>query len=191
MSAAALIEQLHAHGIRLVADSNGVNLRVIGKPLTHDLRQQVLSQKAELLTYLAQKQAANEPALHDWKEQDRAYQQHVAHCPQCCNAGQGRGQRCEEGAALWRVYQAAPMPARGKRQQHAPKRQQPAKASPAAPAMPPDLARLLRAAMLACDYWGDEAAAKEAMQQDCLSIPPESRQELAAYFQRMYGGKIQ
>lgn len=190
MSAAALIEQLHAHGIRLVADSNGVNLRVIGKPLTHALRQQVLSQKAELLTYL-QRPAANAPTLHDWHAADQAYQLHVAHCPQCRSAGQGYGQRCEEGAALWRVYQAAPMPARGKRQQPAPTRHQPAKASPAAPAMPPDLARLLRAAMLACDYWGDDAAAREAMQQDCLSMPAESRQELAAYFQRMYGGKIQ
>lgn len=34
MSAAALIEQLHAHGIRLVAANDGVNLRVSGKPLT-------------------------------------------------------------------------------------------------------------------------------------------------------------
>lgn len=55
---------------------------------------------------------ANDPALHDWEATDRAYQQHVAHCPQCRSAGQGYGARCEAGAALWQAHQSAPMPAK-------------------------------------------------------------------------------
>lgn len=178
MSAAALIAELHAHGIHLAAANDGVNLRVSGKPLPPDLRHQVLSQKAELLTYL-QRPAANAPTLHDWHAADQAYQLHVAHCPQCRSAGQGHGQRCGSGATLWRAYQDAPVPA------YRPTR-------PAQPApIPQDLASLLKAAMLACDYWGDGDAAREAMRQDCLNTPADKRKELAAYFQQMYGGKIQ
>mgnify|MGYP003358256026 CR=1 FL=1 len=177
MSAAALIEQLHAHGIQLVAANDGVNLRISGRPLTPDLRQQVLNHKTELLAYLTAKPAANEPALHDWEGTDRAYQQHVAHCPQCRSAGQGYGTRCEAGAELWQAHQSAPAPAKL------------TKAHPAPPAMPYSLTALLQAAMLACDYWGDGAEAREAMRQDCLAIPADKRLELAAYFQQMYGGK--
>ena len=60
---------------------------------------------------------------------------------------------------------------------------------PAPSATPHSLATLLQAAMLACDYWGDGASAREAMRQDCLSIPADKREELAEYFQQMYGGK--
>ena len=184
MSAAALIEQLHAHGIRLVAANDGVNLRVSGKPLPPDLRQQVLSHKTELLAYLAAKPVANDPALHDWETTDRAYQQHVAHCPQCRSAGQGYEARCEAGAELWQAHQSAPMPAK-----LAKARPALAPSRPAPSATPHSLATLLQAAMLACDYWGDGASAREAMRQDCLSIPADKREELAEYFQQMYGGK--
>lgn len=180
MSAAALIEQLHAHGIRLVAANDGVNLRVSGKPLTPDLRQQVLKHKTELLAYLAAKPAANDPTLQDWQAADQAYQLHACHCPQCRAAGRGHGQRCEEGTVIWRVYQNAPIPTCRSISHAKP-----------APVPPPDLALLLQAAMLACDHWGDGKDAREAMRQDCLNTPADKRKELAAYFQQMYGGKLQ
>ncbi|MFV0601950.1 MAG: hypothetical protein ACK5NE_09070 [Brachymonas sp.] len=116
--------------------------------------------------------AANDPAMADWKTLDRAYLAHHAQCPQCIAAGKGYGQRCGTGAALWRQYDACPIPAR--------KSSRPA-------AMPADLAALLDAAMLACNFWGDGLEAREAMRQHCLTVPTHQRRELAAYFHDLYG----
>ena len=53
--------------------------------------------------------------------------------------------------------------------------------------MPPDLADLLRAAMLACDFWGDGAKDREAMRLHCLTVPIHQRRDLMAYFVEHYG----
>lgn len=45
---------------------------------------------------------------------------------------------------------------------------------------------LIRAAMRACDYWSDGAAAREQMVRDCLDTPPEERGALQAHFERAY-----
>ncbi|MDO4794937.1 MAG: hypothetical protein Q4A28_03225 [Brachymonas sp.] len=153
----------------------------------HQLEEEKAQQPPRLISIqppvIPAMEPANDPTLHDWEATNRAYQQHVAHCPQCRSAGQGYGARCGAGAELWQAHQSAPMPAKLAK---AP----PALAPRPAPSnTPPSLTALLQAAMLACDYWGDGAGAREAMRQDCLGIPSDKRQELAAYFQQMYGGK--
>lgn len=42
-----------------------------------------------------------------WREAARAAQQHQMACRQCAAAGQGYGQRCEQGRSLWDAYRAA------------------------------------------------------------------------------------
>jgi len=42
-----------------------------------------------------------------WHAMDQAYHQHHFACPTCISAGQGRGQRCETGHALWLAYSEA------------------------------------------------------------------------------------
>lgn len=154
----------------------------------HQLEEEKAQQPPRLISIqppaIPAMEPANEPALYDWEATDRAYQQHVTHCPQCRSAGQGYGARCEAGAELWQAHQSAPAPAKLTK---APSALAPS--CPAPPATPYSLAILLQAAMLACDYWGDGAGAREAMRQDCLAIPKDKRLELAAYFQQMYGGR--
>lgn len=53
--------------------------------------------------------------------------------------------------------------------------------------MPADLADLLRAAMLACDFWDDGADKHEAIRQHCLTVPSHQRRALAEYFREIYG----
>ena len=53
--------------------------------------------------------------------------------------------------------------------------------------LPPDLAALLEAAMLACDFWGDGADKREAMRQDCLTVPIHQRRALTEHFHDLYG----
>lgn len=124
--------------------------------------------------------AANDGTMADWKTLDRAYLTHHVQCPQCIAAGRGYGQRCGTGTALWRSYEAAPYPFDRKPK---PVRQPVQKQA----TMPPDLAALLQAAMLACDFWGDGPEAREAMRQHCLTVPTHQRRELAAYFHDLYG----
>ncbi|WP_213360035.1 hypothetical protein [Brachymonas denitrificans] len=57
-----------------------------------------------------QREPANDPTFLDWRELDRAYLDHHAHCLQCKTAGRRRGERCSIGAALWRSYEEAPVP---------------------------------------------------------------------------------
>jgi hypothetical protein len=45
---------------------------------------------------------------------------------------------------------------------------------------------LIRAAMRACDYWGDDDMTREQMVRDCLETPPERRDALQAHFERTY-----
>lgn len=52
---------------------------------------------------------------------------------------------------------------------------------------PPDLQALLQAAMLECDYYGDDAAAREVMRHDCATVEPHHRRALEALFRREYG----
>ena len=179
MSAAALIEQLHAYGIRLVAANDGVNLRISGKPLTPDLRQQVLKHKTELLAYLAAKPAANDPTLQDWQAADQAYQLHACHCPQCRAAGRGHGQRCEEDTVIWRVYQNAPIPTCRSISHAKP-----------APVPPPDLALLLQAAMLPVTI-GGTARMPERPCGKTASIPQQtSARNWQPIFSKCMGGNF-
>ena len=123
--------------------------------------------------------AANDPTLTDWKTLDRAYLAHHTQCHQCRSAGRGYGQRCGTGAALWRSYEAAPTPFD--------KKPKPVRNPVQKQAMPPDLADLLQAAMLACDFWNDNKDDREAMRQHCLTVPIHQRRDLMAYFVEHYG----
>ena len=49
-----------------------------------------------------------------------------------------------------------------------------------------ELARLMAAAMRACDFWGDGEEARQAMRQDVLHYPPTMRGELLDYFNSHY-----
>lgn len=42
----------------------------------------------------------------DWHSTAVAYHQHHFGCPTCGAAGQGRGERCKTGSALWTTYQS-------------------------------------------------------------------------------------
>ena len=57
------------------------------------------------------KTQANEKPRHHieapWRELAQAYHAHHFKCTPCKSAGQGRGQRCGAGAALWVNYQSA------------------------------------------------------------------------------------
>lgn len=48
------------------------------------------------------------------------------------------------------------------------------------------LARLMAAAMRACDHWGDSEKARQEMRQQCLEIPPHLREDLLNYFNSQY-----
>ena len=50
----------------------------------------------------------------------------------------------------------------------------------------PVLDELLTAALRACDYWGDDYAARQQMIDDCHAIPPDKRQEWIDYFVQQY-----
>lgn len=41
----------------------------------------------------------------DWHAAAEAYHQHHFSCTACKSAGQGRGERCNTGSALWAIYQ--------------------------------------------------------------------------------------
>lgn len=45
---------------------------------------------------------------------------------------------------------------------------------------------LIRAAMRACDCWGDSPERREEMRQDCINTPDELKPELLKYFQVVY-----
>lgn len=47
-------------------------------------------------------------------------------------------------------------------------------------------AKLLDAAMRACDHWGDGPQAREQMRQDCLNTPHRQRADLLAHFLATY-----
>ena len=50
----------------------------------------------------------------------------------------------------------------------------------------PTVTALLNAAMRACDYWDDGEAAKQAMREQCLSVPEHQRKELTEHFLKAY-----
>ena len=124
-------------------------------------------------------QAANDASMVDWHALDRAYLDHHLQCIQCKAAGRRRGERCATGAALWRAYESASLPW-----------VTPEKARRAKPAAPsPDaqkLDRLQRAAMRACDFWGDGEEARQQMRQWCESVPEAERQVWIHYFRTTY-----
>jgi hypothetical protein len=143
-------------------------------PLLPEVPRQAFAAPDALLGHLhsCPRPAANDPTLADWKTLDRAYLAHHVQCPQCIAAGRGYGQRCGTGLALWREYDACPVPAR--------KSSRPA-------AMPADLADLLQAAMLACDFWNDGFEARDAMRQHCMTVPAHHRRAMADHFRELYG----
>lgn len=51
----------------------------------------------------------------------------------------------------------------------------------------PGLDALLQAADLACDFHHDSAAARAAMQADCMATPPHMRADLIDHFEQTYG----
>jgi hypothetical protein len=48
------------------------------------------------------------------------------------------------------------------------------------------IAQLISAAMQACDKFGDDELAREAMKLDCLAVPLDSRADLLDHFSRNY-----
>ena len=51
------------------------------------------------------------------------------------------------------------------------------------------LARLIAAAMKACDHYRDSDAAREQMRLDCLNTPPHLSADLLDHFAKTYGAK--
>lgn len=47
-------------------------------------------------------------------------------------------------------------------------------------------AELLKAAMVACDHWGDSEPARQAMRDECLALPPHLQADLLAHFTNAY-----
>ncbi len=120
--------------------------------------------------------AANDASMADWHALDRAYLDHHMQCQECRTAGRRRGDRCATGAALWRAYEAAPVPW----QQPEPQRRR-------APSQEEQsLSSLHRAAMLACDYWGDSETQRQAMRQWCYAVPAAERGKWTHDFRTTY-----
>lgn len=46
---------------------------------------------------------------------------------------------------------------------------------------------LVKAAMLACDHWGDSSSDRELMRADCLAMPDHLKADLLAHFLKTYG----
>ena len=123
------------------AAGSGVTLRLVeGKVKaagSHEALAELVPQlrecKAELIEFLQQASAANNPATPEpkiqpsaappvpdqparpakqtfmewqdtWRELDQAYQRHHFNCPTCIAAGLGYGLRCGAGAALYTAY---------------------------------------------------------------------------------------
>jgi len=96
------------------------------------------------------------------REAHDTYMAHHWGCPTCCAAGQGRGQRCSEGAGLWGAYSEA-----AQREREAVKRLTPLvaqckaellkalteQAAPEVPILTPEQRRRL--------WWGQSATTKE------------------------------
>ncbi len=116
------------------------------------------------------------PSGPTWRELDRAYLAHHQQCSACQCAGRRRGDRCAVGAALWRAYEAAPVPwqipASVKRQETTQKDQ--------------NLDALHWAAMRACDFWGDSEAQQQAMREWCDLVPPAERTAWINYCRTIY-----
>lgn len=52
------------------------------------------------------------------------------------------------------------------------------------------LTRLIAAAMLVCNHYGDNEARREEMRQDILNTPPELRQDLLDHFNQSKNGAV-
>lgn len=50
-------------------------------------------------------------------------------------------------------------------------------------------AELLKAALLACDHHRDSEAARQAMRDECLALPPHLQADLLEHFRQAYGAK--
>lgn len=50
-------------------------------------------------------------------------------------------------------------------------------------------ADLLRAALLACDHHHDSEAARQAMRDECLALPPHLQADLLDHFRQAHGAK--
>lgn len=50
-------------------------------------------------------------------------------------------------------------------------------------------AELLKAALLACDHWGDSEAARQQMRDECLALPPHLQAGLIEHFRQTYGAR--
>ena len=110
---AHLLNQLDAAGIHLEMD--GDRIAAPAGVLTDDLRQSIREHRDELVKWLTTDAANDERELDFWKEQtswrerSTAYYMHHLSCATCIAAGRGRmyGERCADGAGLWKNYQEA------------------------------------------------------------------------------------
>lgn len=126
-------------------------------------------------------QAANDDSMADWHPLDRAYLDHHMQCQECRTAGRRRGDRCATGAALWRAYEAAPLPWQQPEPQQRQARSQDEQS----------LSNLYRAAMLACDCWSNNEAQRQAMRQWCDAVPAAERGKWTHYFRTTYSTERQ
>jgi hypothetical protein len=103
----SLLDTLHDAGLTLTLKPDGKLNVAPSSRLTDELRELVRVGKADMLRWYAMK-AANElpepakPAT--WKELAAAYYRHHFACKVCIAAGQGYGNRCGVGVAMWRRY---------------------------------------------------------------------------------------
>lgn len=50
-------------------------------------------------------------------------------------------------------------------------------------------AELIKAAMVACDHWGDSEVARQQMREQCLATPPHLQAGLIEHFRQTYGAR--
>lgn len=131
LTAQRIIEKATAAGIKLsLAPAGGLAVTPASK-LTPDLRELIRAGKTELVLWFEKEAVPTEVLVEEyrlytrlipsaspppppepkadpstWHELAQAYHAHHFKCPTCCAAGQGRGQRCGAGSALWTSYQS-------------------------------------------------------------------------------------
>lgn len=128
MSTEALIQMAQAAGVSLRLEDGKVKATGT-KAAVAALIEPLRKHKAELVLWFEQKAIPREVLVEEyrlytrlipsaspppepkadpgtWRELAQAYHAHHFKCKTCCAAGQGRGQRCGAGAALWTSYQS-------------------------------------------------------------------------------------
>lgn len=109
----ALLEELWSAGIDLELTPEG-GIAVPAGMLSDAQRQAIRAHRPQLVELLQQTHGKADAVIVDffhvdapWRALAQAYQQHANTCPHCVTAGQGRGQRCNDGWPLWDAYTIA------------------------------------------------------------------------------------